>query len=64
VERLAREQYGLVLPGETGYTVEGSPELPVPAPRAVADSDTAPDDRSMLQRFWDWMTGRDLDPDD
>lgn len=60
IERLAREQYGLVRPGETGYTVEPLPE-PEPAPSPSREDDV--DDRSLLQRFWDFLTGRDLVPD-
>ncbi len=62
IERIAREQFGLVRPGETGYTVE-APEAPapaVPAPPAVEEID----ERTLLQRFWDFLTGRDLVPDE
>ena len=61
LERIAREQYGMVRPGETSYVVEldGGP---VPegtiAPQADLDS------RSLLERFWDFLTGRDLVPDE
>ncbi len=60
LERIAREQYGMAEPGETTYIVEleGGP---------VADGPIAPqeqlDSRSMLERFWDFLTGRDLVPD-
>jgi cell division protein FtsB len=59
VERLARER-GLVRPGEVGYSMSFDEE-PVP----VADSGQLEpvDDRSLLGRFWDFLTGRDLDPD-
>jgi len=61
IERLAREQYGLVNPGETPYAViqpeaEILPTAPAP-PEAV-------DERNPLERVWDWMTGRDLVPDE
>lgn len=61
VERLAREQYGLVDPGETPYVVvqPDSDNAPPPPP------ETEPvDDRSLLRQVWDWMTGRDLVPDE
>jgi hypothetical protein len=62
VERLAREQLGLVRPGETGYQVEpieGSGSIaPPPVPDEVFD------DRSLLEQFWDFLTGRDLVPDE
>ena len=51
---------GAPLPGETTYVVEleGGP---------VADGTVVPegalDSRSLLQRFWDFLTGRDLVPD-
>ena len=60
LERIAREQYGMARPGETTYVVElqGGP---------VSDSpplvDSVVDSRSLLQQFWDFLTGRDLVPD-
>jgi cell division protein FtsB len=62
VERLAREEYGLVRPGETGYTVDVPEAAPDAAPAPLADE--ALDDRTLLQRFWDFLTGRDLVPDE
>ena len=62
IERLAREEYGFVRPGETGYIVEGPPQ-PVRAEVAPAVEETI-DERSLLQRFWDFLTGRDLVPDE
>ena len=60
LERIAREQYGMSRPGETIYVVEleGGPvsdEVIVP--------ENAVDSRSLLERFWDFLTGRDLVPD-
>lgn len=61
LERIAREQYGMVRPGETSYVVEldGGP---------VPEGTIAPvenlDSRSLLERFWDFLTGRDLVPDE
>ncbi|MCB2224145.1 MAG: septum formation initiator family protein [Actinobacteria bacterium] len=60
VERLAREQFGLVMPGEVGYVVvtppweEDQPSSPVePAARE-------PEERAWWQSVWDFLTGRDL----
>lgn len=61
VERLAREQYGLVNPGETPYAVT-QPETVVEPPAPVAAEPL--DERTLLQQVWDWMTGRDLVPDE
>ncbi len=62
VERLAREQLGLVRPGETGYQVESVEGEIAPSPTAVTEEQF--DDRSMLHQFWDFLTGRDLVPDE
>ena len=59
LERIAREQYGMARPGETTYVVEleGGPTADgIVTPDAV-------DSRSLLERFWDFLTGRDLVPD-
>ena len=50
IERLAREQYNLVRPGEEAYAV-----LPPPAPPttvAPADEGDGDDDRNLLERAW------------
>jgi cell division protein FtsB len=61
LERIAREQYGMVRPGETSYVVEldGGP---VPEGTIAPQEDL--DSRSLLERFWDFLTGRDLVPDE
>jgi len=62
VERIAREQYGFVRPGEIGYVAV----LPVdPATQAtpVAPESAVPDDRSILQMIWDFITGNDIADD-
>lgn len=61
LERIAREQYGMVQPGETSYVVEldGGP-----APEGTIAPQEDLDSRSLLERFWDFLTGRDLVPDD
>jgi cell division protein FtsB len=59
VERIAREQYGLVRPGEAAYRTVPSDD---PAP-----SDTAklaePLEKPWFGKLWDFLTGRDLVPD-
>ena len=62
VERLAREQLGLVRPGEMGYQVESIEGEIAPSPTAVTEDQF--DDRSLLHQFWDFLTGRDLVPDE
>lgn len=61
LERIAREQYGMVRPGETSYVVEldGGP---VPEGAVAPQEDV--DSRSLLERVWDFLTGRDLVPDE
>lgn len=58
VERIARDQYGLVRPGEVGYVVVSPPQatLTTVAPR----EEQPPDTRSWWVRFWDYVTGSDL----
>ena len=51
IERLAREEYHLVRPGEEAYVVLPSPE---PKPAAPADAHP-PDDRNALRRAWEWV---------
>ena len=63
VERIAREQYGFVLPGEVGYVVltpdQPDQQAPVPAdPVAVVQ-----EERSFFQRILDFITGSDIATD-
>ena len=62
IERIAREQYGFVRPGEISYVVVtpdgGDPSDPV-AP--VAKESAEP--RSFLERIWDFVTGGDVTGD-
>jgi cell division protein FtsL len=62
VERIAREDYGLVRPGEVAYVVV-TPRTPaeetVGAP-ARAEEQRAPPD--WVNTIWDFLTGRDLVP--
>jgi len=62
VERIAREQYGFVRPGEIGYIVitpdtDEAVEAPATAPVSPAE------DRNLLQRIWDFVAGNDVDVD-
>ncbi len=65
IERIAREQFGLVRPGEVGYTMEPLPDTAkqsvIPEVVEVAE-DEEPSD-SWWQGVWDFLTGRDLEPD-
>jgi cell division protein FtsB len=61
LERIAREQYGMVRPGETSYVVEPDRS---PIPEASSAEQEVLDSRSLLERFWDFLTGRDLVPDE
>ncbi len=60
VEELAREQLGMVEPGEIGVTIDSPEGSELPSPRDPAASF---DDRGFLQKLWDFLTGRDLEPD-
>jgi len=58
VERLAREHFGLVMPGEIGYVAvipEGVVD-PVPAGRDTTFDREEP----LWRRVWDFLTGRDI----
>lgn len=58
VERVAREQYGFVRPGEVGYVVI-TPEVESVVSEPAPPVATVVEDRSFLQRFWDFVTGND-----
>ena len=62
IERIAREQYGYVLPGEVGYVVAPVDGEDAPSQPAEPVS-TEPDDRGMLEKVWDFITGRDVTSD-
>jgi cell division protein FtsB len=61
IERLAREQYGLVRPGEVAYVVVTPDEPPVV--EAPSDPVVRSDQRPWWERVWDFITGSDVDPD-
>ena len=55
IERLAREQYNLVKPGEEAYAV-----LPPPAAAPAeepAEAQEADEDRNVVEKAWDAVTG-------
>lgn len=58
VERLAREEYNLVRPGEEAYGILPPPDehaaLPATPP---AGTEETGDDRNVLERAWDGVTG-------
>ncbi len=60
LERIAREQYGMARPGETIYVVELEGGNGV---GGIVEGEPVLDSRSLLERFWDFLTGRDLVPD-
>ena len=62
IERVAREDLGLVRPGETGYLVEAPPTPGPPTPVPATEDPEA--NRSFVERLLDFFTGRDLAPDD
>jgi cell division protein FtsB len=61
IERIAREQYGLVRPGEVAYVVVTPRETTVVAtpPGPIVRSD----ERAWWQRMWDFVTGDDINSD-
>jgi len=58
VERVAREQYGFVRPGEIGYVVAPSESEDVPSESASPVARVT-ERRSFLQRIWDFVSGND-----
>jgi cell division protein FtsB len=58
IERLAREQYNLVKPGEEAYAIlpppSGDTTTTTTTPARVADED---DDRNVLEKAWDTVAG-------
>lgn len=61
IERLAREQFGLVRPGEVAYVVVTPDELPVAV--EVTDRVVRSDIRPWWRRVLDFVTGSDVDAD-
>ena len=61
IERIAREQYGLVRPGEVAYVVVTPRETPIVA--VPPDPIVRSDERPWWQRVWDFITGDDVNSD-
>ncbi len=61
IERIAREQYGLVRPGEVGYVVVTPRETPIVD--ASPDPVVRSDERPWWRRVWDFVTGDDINTD-
>ena len=62
IERLAREQYGLVRPGEVAYVVV-TPDEPLVI-EAPSDPVVRSDQRPWWDRVWGFITGSDVDADE
>jgi hypothetical protein len=62
VERIAREQYGFVRPGEVGY-VAVLPDMPDAEVAPVEPEPVERDERTIPQMIWDFITGNDLTGD-
>ncbi len=59
IERLAREQFGLVMPGEIGYVVV-TPPWEDDGGQSTEATEPEPATRSWWQGVWDFLTGRDM----
>ncbi len=57
IERLAREQYHLVKPGEKAYALIPPPAPPTPPP-LVGTPPEQLTGRNLLQMTWEWLTDR------
>ncbi len=57
VERIAREQFGYVMPGERAIVIVAPPDGLVAKLMEVAPVEV---DRPIWQRIWDFLTGHDV----
>jgi cell division protein FtsB len=62
IERIAREQYGLVMPGEVAYVVVTPRETQII--EAAPDPVVRSDERAWWERVWGFITGDDIDSDE
>lgn len=58
VEKLAREKFGYVRPGERAYVVLDPPGANSEEPPAT-DAEVIPDERTWVDKVWDFITGAD-----
>lgn len=63
VERLAREKFGYVRPGEVAYVVVDPPDTGDPTVEEPAEQPSV-DDRTWVDKIWDFITGADAGSDD
>jgi len=61
IERIAREDFGLVREGEVGYVAEWVETDPAPPPDPALPP---PDGRAWYEKLWDWASGRQFEPDE
>ena len=59
IEKLAREKLGYVRPGETAYVVLDPPGGAGPAEETVEP--LVADERTWVERVWDFLSGGDVD---
>lgn len=57
IEKLAREKLGYVRPGERAYVVLDPPGTRAPAPAATSDFPV--EERTWVDKLWDFVTGAD-----
>ncbi|HET9259769.1 MAG TPA: septum formation initiator family protein [Acidimicrobiia bacterium] len=57
IEKLAREKLGYVRPGETAYVVLDPPGTPDDSTIAP---ETTPEDKTWVDRVWEFISGEDL----
>ena len=62
IERVAREQYGFVRPGEVGYVVI-VPDDPLAEAQTRAPVEAETDSPGFLERVWRYLTGDDIAAD-
>jgi cell division protein FtsB len=58
IERIARDDFGLVREGDTSYVIVEPQSSPVPV--ATTDPPALPESSSFVDSIWNFLTGRDL----
>lgn len=59
IEKLAREKLGYARPGETAYVVL-DPPAPANAPARIDSEPVLEDERTWVERVWDFVSGGDV----